>query len=163
MSKKQNVTIDCFKYEITKMKLRTQWKVFASLSKMLAPALKGIGSGQSPLEVDTDDIKKAFDVANMIAALTENFDDDHAFSLMEKMFACVISVSNSDSEVETARKGSGVLESDKIDIHFADEDGLIRMLKLAGECVKFNFGGVVKKFKNSKKEEIETETENLTK
>lgn len=154
MSKKHTVTIDGYKYEITKMKLRTQWKVFASLSKMLAPALKGVGSGQNPLDVDTDDIKKAFDVANMIAALTENFDDDHAFSLIEKMFSSTFSISNSDSEIEEARKGSGILEPDKIEFHFSDEDGLIRMLKLTGECIKFNFGGVVKKFKGSKKEEI---------
>lgn len=163
MSKKQIIVIDGFKYEITKMKLRTQWKVFASLSKMLAPALKGIGAGQNPLDVDTDDLKKAFDVANMIAALTERFDEDHAYSLIEKMFACVYSVSYTESEIDAAKKGSGLLEADRIDVHFSDEDGLIRMLKLAGECIKFNFGGVVKKFKSSKVEENETETESQTK
>lgn len=157
---KITVIIDDYKYEIYKMGVRQQWKVFTKLTKMIAPAFKSIGSEKNILDVDTKELGKAFNLGEMISALTERFDEDEAYDLILKLIEPVFSVKNENSNNELAVKGNGQLGENVVNIHFSDEDGMFRMLKLVAECIKVNFGGkLLKKFMDSKDNESEPQIE----
>lgn len=160
MRKTLQVEIDGYKYEISKLRTREQYKIFTKLIKLVSPALKSVGAGKSLLNVDTSEFKDALNIGAMIEALTERFDEDESYDMMTTLLSKVVhydsTVYDEEEGGEKIIKGVGSLITDsvnKIDVHF--DDDMFRMLKLTGKCIQHNYGGFIKKLGNSMKEDKE--------
>ncbi len=130
----KNIEIEGYKYTISKMNVRMQLSVMAFLTTLIAPL------AQSEANLD-----KQIDLSLMAKALT-NLEDDRVYNTILKLLAPVTFDGNEMLNIQ----GLGALNSGAhIELHFGDEDGLIRLFELVKETLSVNFGRVLGKLVNT--------------